>query len=294
MFFHVFPICHLSHSSVICSLDLQEGAETQSLVFSIPNFLAKAEGWVDLYICVRMFYCNILYFFYLLIYFFYLLIYLFIYLLTFIYLFIYLHLFIYLFIYLVVYMMIYDNQRYIYIYVCVCSFASTKNKTIDLYSCPVTNGSPCHSWGNFRDVCGGAGWRGLLTAFLGTNFFDAEDFSVQRCSPDDAPELCLLVHNLSKPQQLYSLARRRPMAQRPRRANALTNGPQALHTRRSMIWVWYGLVPEDLGGKRTQFWWMIVTCKVIPCSDGYRGGDPAFIPCEKPWWMRTPYDAFMG
>lgn len=39
------------------------------------------------------------------------------------------------------------------------------------------------------------------------------------------------------------------MAQRPRRANALTNGPQALHTRRSMIWVWYGLVPEDLGGK---------------------------------------------
>ena len=123
MFFHVFPICHLSHSSVICSLDLQEGAETQSLVFSIPNFLAKAEGWVDLYIymCVRMFYFNILYFFiYLFIFFIYL--HLFIYLLTFIYLFTY----IYLFIYLVVYMMIYDNQ--IYIYMCVCVFICQHKK----------------------------------------------------------------------------------------------------------------------------------------------------------------------
>lgn len=67
--------------------------------------------------------------------------------------------------------------------------------------------------------------KGPPHCFLGTNVFDAEDFSV------------------------YSLARRRPMAQRPRRANALTNGPQALHTRRSMIWVWYLNVPEDLGGK---------------------------------------------
>ena len=88
MFFHVFPICHLSHSSVICSLDLQEGAETQSLVFSIPNFLAKAEGWVDLYIYVYV--CSILIYY---IFF----IYLFIFLFTYIYLFIYLHLFIYLF-----------------------------------------------------------------------------------------------------------------------------------------------------------------------------------------------------
>jgi hypothetical protein len=137
MFFHVFPICHLSHSSVICSLDLQEGAETQSLVFSIPNFLAKAEGWVDLYVYV----CSIVIYYI----FIYLLIYLFIYLL-------FIYLFIDIFIYLVVYMMIYGNR----IYMCVCVHVPAQNikllynvfslfQNVDLYSCPVTNGSPCQS-----------------------------------------------------------------------------------------------------------------------------------------------------
>ena len=125
MFFHVFPICHLSHSSVICSLDLQEGAETQSLVFSIPSFLAKPEGWVDLYVyaCSIVIYSLFIYlciylFMYLFIYYYFihLFIYSFIYLFTYLFFFIYLHLFIYLltFIYLFIYL-----HLFIYLFSCI-------------------------------------------------------------------------------------------------------------------------------------------------------------------------------